>query len=432
MSQYEAYVRTSVQRYLEPDKTTRDVCGIFASFNDLRPKLEPYIFNDGSRKELLCLEGTVPVMYKGNQYNIPIAIWIMDTHPQYPPLCFVKPTTSMQIRPSRHVDANGRVYLPYLHEWKHPTSDLNGLIQIMCLVFGEEPPVYSRRTPTTGYNQPQPTQPPTSQPAQPPPYMPMPSVGGGPTNYPYPTGAYPSYPTPGQQYPPNPQMYGGNYPTPTSTGYHPPAPGYPPTSTATGYPPTSSATAGVALQQNSASPVTARQDSVTEEAMKASLLSAVEEKMKRRLKEVYAQAQAELDVLRKTQEDLNKGKANLEGMTKRLDDEIVQVQTNIDQLKAKDTEIDEAISKLDEQENLPIDEAIVPTAPLYRQLFNAFAEENATEDAIYYVGEGLRRGVIDLDVFLKQVRSISREQFMLRATMQKCRQKAGLDPVDSK
>lgn len=441
MSQYEAYVRTSVQRYLDPDKTTRDVCGIFSSFNDLRPKLEPYVFNDGSRKELLCLEGTVPVMYKGNQYNIPIAIWLMDTHPQYPPLCFVKPTTSMQIRPSRHVDANGRVYLPYLHEWKHPTSDLIGLIQIMCLVFGEEPPVYARRNPAPGYNQPQPptSQPPTSQPTQPPPYMPMPSVGGSaatntPYPSPYPTGAYPSYPTPNQQYPPNPQMYGGNYPTPTSTATptsYPTPGGYPPTSVAAaGYPPTSAATNNNAALQQQSSPGAARQDSFTEEAMKASLLSAVEEKMKRRLKEVYAQAQAELDVLRKTQEDLNKGKAKLEGMTSRLDAEIVQVQTNIDQLKAKDEEIDEAISKLDEQENLSIDEAIVPTAPLYRQLFNSFAEENATEDAIYYVGEGLRRGVIDLDVFLKQVRSLSREQFMLRATMQKCRQKAGLDPVD--
>ena len=64
---------------------------------------------------------------------------------------------------------------------------------------------------------------------------------------------------------------------------------------------------------------------------------------------MYAQAQAELDVLRKTQEDLNKGKAKLEGMTQKLDAEIVQVQTNIDQLKAKDEEIDDAISKLDEQ-----------------------------------------------------------------------------------
>ena len=150
-----------------------------------------------------------------------------------------------------------------------------------------------QRTPAPGYNQPQlppASQPPTSQPTQPPPYMPMPSVGGGgatntPYPSPYPTGAYPSYPAPNQQYPPNPQMYGGNYPTPTSTatptGYPTPA-GYPPSSVA-GYPPTSAAVNNnAALQQQSASPSAGRQDSVTEEAMKASLLSAVEEKMKRR------------------------------------------------------------------------------------------------------------------------------------------------------
>lgn len=60
------------------------------------------------------------------------------------------------------------------------------------------------------------------------------------------------------------------------------------------------------------------------------------------------------------------------------------------------------------------------------RILNSYAEEAALEDAIYYVGEALRRGVIDLDVFLKQVRSLSRRQFMLRALMQKCRQKAGL------
>ena len=35
------------------------------------------------------------------------------------------------------------------------------------------------------------------------------------------------------------------------------------------------------------------------------------------------------------------------------------------------------------------------------RLLTAFAEEQATGDAIYYLGEALRRGVIDLDVFLK-------------------------------
>ena len=62
----------------------------------------------------------------------------------------------------------------------------------------------------------------------------------------------------------------------------------------------------------------------------------------------------------------------------------------------------------------------------FHRLINAYAEEAAIEDAIYYMGEALRSGVIDLEVFLKQVRQLARKQFMLRALMQKCREKAGL------
>lgn len=54
-----------------------------------------------------------------------------------------------------------------------------------------------------------------------------------------------------------------------------------------------------------------------------------------------------------------------------------------------------------QSENNDIDELIVPTAPLYRQILNLYAEENAIEDTIFYLGEALRRDVIDLDVFLK-------------------------------
>lgn len=60
------------------------------------------------------------------------------------------------------------------------------------------------------------------------------------------------------------------------------------------------------------------------------------------------------------------------------------------------------------------------------RLLNAYAEEAAIEDVIYYLAKALRSNVIDLDQFLKQLRQLSRRQFMLRALMQKCRQKAGL------
>jgi len=92
----------------------------------------------------------------------------------------------------------------------------------------------------------------------------------------------------------------------------------------------------------------------------------------------------------------------------------------------KQTEMTELIEKLEESEEIDVDEAVTASAPLYRQLLSAYAEESATEDALYFLGEALRRGVIDTEVFLKHVRNLSRKQFLLRATMIKCRQKAGL------
>lgn len=55
----------------------------------------------------------------GSIYNIPIGIWILDTHPYNPPMVFVKPTNTMQIKPGRNVDSNGKVDLPYLRDWRY-------------------------------------------------------------------------------------------------------------------------------------------------------------------------------------------------------------------------------------------------------------------------------------------------------------------------
>merc|ERR1719397_325091 len=65
-------------------------------------------------------------------------------------------------------------------------------------------------------------------------------------------------------------------------------------------------------------------------------------------------------------------------------------------------------------------------APLFRQLTNAYSEENAVEDALYFLGRALGEGALDCDGYLKQVRVLSRRQFLLRETMDRCRRKAGL------
>jgi len=49
----------------------------------------------------------------------------MDTHPYNAPMCYVKPTSDMQIKASMFVDHNGKIYLPYLHDWV-PVSNVLG------------------------------------------------------------------------------------------------------------------------------------------------------------------------------------------------------------------------------------------------------------------------------------------------------------------
>ena len=61
-----------------------------------------------------------------------------------------------------------------------------------------------------------------------------------------------------------------------------------------------------------------------------------------------------------------------------------------------------------------------------KQILNLYAVENAIEDTIFYLGEGLRWGVIDLDVFLKHVHLLSHKQLQLRALMQRARKTAAL------
>ncbi|XP_014677867.1 PREDICTED: tumor susceptibility gene 101 protein-like [Priapulus caudatus] len=386
----EQYLRNALAKYRYADIAKRDVTNLTRQFPDLKPKLDNYIFTDGAQKELLQLEGTIPVNYKGTTYNIPVSIWLVDTHPYNPPMCYVKPTSTMLIRPSKHVDANGKIYLPYLHEWKQPASDVVGLVQIMCIVFGEMPPVYSKPTssPQSSYSQQQGhTGYPTGQG-----YMQMPQPG-------QPAGQYnPGYPTPYSNY--NPQQYPG------SSGYQQPPAGYP------GYTPSSSGQSpgypGATHQQSSpyyagaGTAATGNTNTVTEEHLRASILSAVQDKMHRRLKEVFAQAQAEMDALKKTQEDLNKGKDRLEQIINSLEEEQVKVDQNVVLLKEKSEELKKLLGKMEEQEQVDIDDAVVTTAPLYKQS-----------------GE----------VYLKHVRELSREQFMLRALMKKCRDKAGLVEV---
>ncbi|XP_045464065.1 tumor susceptibility gene 101 protein isoform X2 [Harmonia axyridis] len=385
----ECEIRMWLFKYRNLEATLREILSVTTHYHGLQVLKDTYIFNDGTPMELVQLNGTIPVRFKGAVYNIPVCIWLMDTHPNNAPICYVRPTADMSIKVSMFVDQNGKIYLPYLHDWKPNTSDLLGLIQVMIVTFGEQPPVFAK-----------------PQNKEIPPY-PMNSFGSNAympyPNNPYPQSNYPGYPS----YPPTNSQSTGSYPPPYPTSY-------------SGYP-----TPGGFGSVNSVS-TPGGTGTIKDEHIRVSLLSAIEDKLLRRMKEVFQQNQAELDTLRRTQDELKQGKAKLDVILSKLEKEQNDLDKNITLLKDKEEELDKAIQRISNEEPIDVDEAVTTTAPLYKQLLNAFAEEAALEDAIYYMGEALRCGVVDLDVFLRQVRTLSRKQFILRALMQKCRQKAGL------
>eukprot|EP00117_Sycon_ciliatum_P038113 scpid60601/ scgid28383/ Tumor susceptibility gene 101 protein; ESCRT-I complex subunit TSG101 len=590
----ERFLKDHVSQYAHKDQVKSQVLGTVRVYSDLTTKREPYYHPDGTRSDWLNMVGTIPVVFKGTKYNIPIIIWIPDQFPAKPPLCLVQPTATMIVRPGRHVDANGTVYLPYLEDWKRGKSTLAGLVHIICGVFGEEPPVFSRpanqpfitstaahrtsgtaadatmatagssggaarsvgaSTCATSVAMPQPPpsfstatsqqyprmasghliRPTVAMPAttqahtssNPPVFHPMPSMvpthgppGAGTAlpNHgqapvaPVATAGTTPYPNlsrlPGQQAQPSlpsvTQSSGGGYVAssgPPNPGHVPfpaanaaPGPGYPssaqpgigqqapypqqtyfqPPSHPTGsgfaqaphsgglqpvsYPghlsghlagsspaTTGSTTAGANTTYSAgaggngtgmATPSPAMSSSnalvpgvggssatgsLEATTVKASLVSAVEDKLRRNLASSEQAAQEDLSQLSGTHSELVDGGNRLQQMIDEMSAKQNELRASIEELKACQSEVHTANDRLqkltDEQAN--VDAIVVADYPLHRQILDLLAEDNGIEDTLYYLGEGLRRDTIELDVFLKNVRELSRRQFFLRALITK-------------
>ncbi|XP_077143267.1 ubiquitin-conjugating enzyme E2 variant 3-like isoform X1 [Ranitomeya variabilis] len=136
-------MRQRLVKYKFRDLTIEDLKDVHRAFPDFLYSVDTYTFTDGSQKDLLNLSGTVPMKFQGTLYNIPICLWILDSHPFAPPLCFLKPTQNMGIRVGKHVDSHGRIYLPSLQNWCHPKTTIRSLIKEMAATFEDELPLYS-------------------------------------------------------------------------------------------------------------------------------------------------------------------------------------------------------------------------------------------------------------------------------------------------
>jgi len=74
-----------------------------------------------------------------------------------------------------------------------------------------------------------------------------------------------------------------------------------------------------------------------------------------------------------------------------------------------------------------VDEVLVAPTVVGTQLYNLCAEERACEDARVVLARGLDRGVLPVEIFIKQTRSLAREQFLKKALVRRIAQGMGLE-----
>lgn len=85
-------------KYRFPEVCKRDVLAVLAGYRGLAPQHDTFVFDNGEEMPLLNVNGTIPIVYKGNTYNIPICFWLLVDYPAVAPMAYVKPTNDMQIK----------------------------------------------------------------------------------------------------------------------------------------------------------------------------------------------------------------------------------------------------------------------------------------------------------------------------------------------
>lgn len=431
--------------YKYKDLSKRDIKQALESFNELSCSCENYVFPNGSFKDLVSLNGTIPVNIKNQRYNIPVQVYLSDTHPYQAPICYVRPTPDMSINPRcKVVDLNGRVSLPCLTDWKYPPSDIYFLLNMMSIQFSEETPLFAKSAPAarptssssmnniSPYPGAYPSNTATAT-ANPTPY-PNSSSSSQP---PYPSSSTSSSSAATPVYPPYPASNNTNQPPPypstasaTVNPYYPfgmPMPSYVNT-TNNNFGQTRPTLNNTPLSSSSGvgSSSSYADETIKPEYYKMSLVSAVIDKYRFRLNEQRESKQAEIESLQRVKNDLQVSERQLNTFIAEGQSELLSIAEMTQELKKKTSQLSENVNKIQHRDKANIEDAVVTTTPLYRQLMQSYAEEMAIQDLIYFLSEGLMHKSITLDSFLKQVRMLSRKQFILRATMQRAREKASL------
>lgn len=133
--------------YRDPARVNRDASALLQSSvgSHLVPITAVHVNDRGDTQTVLVLQGTIAMHYRGTTYQLLLDMYLVPAYPQQPPVCYVRLAPSMYLKENhRHVGSDGKVYVPYLHEWRPATHNLVEMTVALSSVFSADPPVFTR------------------------------------------------------------------------------------------------------------------------------------------------------------------------------------------------------------------------------------------------------------------------------------------------
>ncbi|KAG7384610.1 hypothetical protein PHYPSEUDO_002424 [Phytophthora pseudosyringae] len=391
-------ILSSLQCYPQSSRVRGDVYNLLGQIPSLQPNCGTFAHNDGSTSTLLNLEGTIPIFYRGNQYNIPVEFWVAETYPMAPPVCFVRPTADMMVKPGHpHVTSDGYVKIPYTSDWR-PDFTLLELVAHMCSIFGNMPPVFRR--------------PANSRPAAP--HQNRLNGSSSSSAASSGTGGYFQQGSYAQSHPPQPSPY-------YSSQFQPHARQ---DLSASGDGESlfggSQQSPGASSLANSGAYASGRTlGEVRPEELAAALKVEVTGKLQMQLEKNFKRVRDDIDLQFEHEVQLTQSRENVErGLQslRFLREDIARAQGVVEE---QDKEVTAWLEENEGKDTVDPDTILIECDALSKQMIKTLAEHYAIEDALYYMDRALGNDEIELSVFLKEVRKLARKQFMCLALVQK-------------
>uniref|UniRef100_A0A7S1URT0 UEV domain-containing protein n=1 Tax=Grammatophora oceanica TaxID=210454 RepID=A0A7S1URT0_9STRA len=374
--------------YRDPSRVDRDASGLLRSSvgKHLRPEIANLVENNGDTHNTLCLKGTIAIHYRGQTYQQLVDVHFPEGYPVRPPTIFVRLAPNMYVKDGHpHVGSDGKVYLPYLHEWRAHSHNMVELIVAMSSVFSADPPVFSRPKKAKAKKAPKPADPP------PPSYDDSMAA------------ALRASQKEAEERAAREAEEANRI----------------------------SSLARKAEEEEERKQAEEERQRAAQEAWDAKLFgdkkTKVKNKVSKYLKELSRDTKASLQADWQDQRSLQTSSSRLKEQLNFMEKTKGELEDSVAKVTQATAELQEWIeqqesAKKDETEKVDVDSLVTPDNKVHEQMLELSSENHALTDALYFLDNALHRQTLGMSEHLKEVRRLAKRQFLVRAHLIKISQ----------